>query len=302
MDTEPGTVNRAINSTVLDRPGDLSTALSGLDALELAPDGEQSRRGRLWAATWPKAVAIGAVLLLWQAVVWAHLKPDYVLPGPGPVFGRLWDDLLHGGLLGSVWVTLRRGATGFGLSVLLGMAIGAVIVRSTVARAAFGSLITGLQTMPSIAWFPFAILIFKLSESAILFVVMLGAAPAIANGLINGIDLIPPIMFKAGRVLGARRWTMWRHVMLPAALPSLTSGLKQGWAFAWRSLLAGELLVNIAGRNGLGTRLSYAQQNVDAQGLMADMIVLLLVGIVVDAVFFGRLERFVRVRWGLARR
>jgi NitT/TauT family transport system permease protein len=279
----------------------VSAVLAGLDALEVTPDDDASRGARIWAATWPKLLAIGGVVLLWQAVVWAKLKPDYLLPGPGTVFGRLWDDFLHGGMLSSIGVTMRRAATGYGLAVLLGMAVGILVVRSSVARAAFGSLITGLQTMPSIAWFPFAILIFKLSENAILFVVLVGAAPAIANGLISGVDHIPPIMFKAGRVLGARRLKMWWYIMLPASLPGLAAGLKQGWAFAWRSLLAGELVVAIAGRNGLGTRLSYAQTNLDAPGLMSAMVTILVIGIIMDSLFFGRLERLVRVRWGLTR-
>jgi len=279
----------------------LDVALSGLDALEITPEEDVSRGARVWAATWPKLLAVGGSILLWQIVVWAHLKPDYLLPGPGTVFGRLWDDILHGGMLDSVGVTMQRAATGYGIALLLGMAMGIVVVRSGVARAAFGSFITGLQTMPSIAWFPFAILIFKLSENAILFVVLIGAAPAIANGLISGVDHIPPIMFKAGRVLGARRLKMWWYIMLPASLPGLAAGLKQGWAFAWRSLLAGELFVAIAGRNGLGTRLSYAQTNLDAPGLMSAMVTILVIGIVMDSLFFGRLERFVRVRWGLSR-
>jgi NitT/TauT family transport system permease protein len=286
----------------IDSASAIEAALSGLDALEHISDEDISWRERLWAATWPKLLAVGGVILLWQIVVWARLKPDYLLPGPGTVFGRLWDDLRHGDMLGSIGVTMQRAATGYGIAVLLGMAMGIVVVRSKVARAAFGSLITGLQTMPSIAWFPFAILIFKLSENAILFVVLLGAAPAIANGLISGVDHIPPIMFKAGRVLGARRLKMWWYIMLPASLPGFASGLKQGWAFAWRSLLAGELVVAIAGKNGLGTRLSYAQTNLDAPGVMSAMVTILIIGIIMDSLFFGRLERFVRVRWGLARR
>ena len=106
--------------------------------------------------------------------------------------------------------------------------------------------------MPSIAWFPLAILLFKLSEQAIMFVVVLGAAPSIANGLIAGVDHIPPILLRAGRVLGARGVTAYRHVVLPASLPSFVGGLKQGWAFAWRSLMAGELLVIIAGKPSIG--------------------------------------------------
>ena len=127
------------------------------------------------------------------------------------------------------------------------------VARSKVLRSGVGSMITGLQTMPSVAWFPLAILLFGVTEAAILFVVVLGAAPSIANGLIAGIDTVPPIYSRAGRVLGARGFALWRHVMLPAALPSFLGGLKQGWAFAWRSLMAGELLVIIPG-HGLARR------------------------------------------------
>ena len=123
-----------------------------------------------------------------------------------------------------------------------------------VLRAAFGSMITGLQTMPSIAWFPLAIVLFQLSERAILFVVVLGAAPSIANGLIAGADNIPPILLRAGRVLGARGMSAFRHVILPASLPSFVGGLKQGWAFAWRSLMAGELLDVVQGKPSVGVQ------------------------------------------------
>ena len=134
---------------------------------------------------------------------------------------------------------------------MIGTVVGSLVARIPTLRAAFGSLITGLQTMPSIAWFPLAILIFQLSERAILFVVVLGAAPSIANGLITGADNVPPILLRAGRVLGARGLAAYRYVVLPASLPSFVGGLKQGWAFAWRSLMAGELLVVIRGQ-GVG--------------------------------------------------
>jgi NitT/TauT family transport system permease protein len=165
-------------------------------------------------------------------------------------------------------------------------------------RRAFGSFITGLQTMPSIVWFPFAILSFKLTESAILFVVVLGAAPAIANGLIFGVDHVPPLLVRAGRVLGARGFTLFRSVILPAALPSYVSGLKQGWAFAWRSLMAGELLVIVGNTSSLGVRLDFARTMSDAPLLLAYMIVILIVGLCVDAVF-GAIDRRVRRTRGL---
>jgi NitT/TauT family transport system permease protein len=153
--------------------------------------------------------------------------------------------------------------------------------------------------MPSIAWFPLAILLFQLSEQAILFVVVLGAAPAIANGLIAGADHIPPILTRAGRVLGARGFDFYRFVVLPASLPAFVSGLKQGWAFAWRSLMAGELLVIMADRPSIGFMLNVNREFANARGLLATMIVILIIGIVVDAVLFGTLDRAIRRRWGL---
>jgi NitT/TauT family transport system permease protein len=182
---------------------------------------------------------------------------------------------------------------------VIGASVGLVVASIPLLRVAVGSLITGIQTMPSIAWFPLAILLFQLTERAILFVVVLGAAPAIANGLIHGIDHTEPLLNRAGKVLGARGIDRYRFIVLPAALPGFVGGLKQGWAFAWRSLMAGELLVIIAARPSLGTRLQFAREFSDAAGLLATMLVILLIGIVVDAFVFGRLEAAVRRRWGL---
>src|SRR5918995_2131628 len=173
---------------------------------------------------------------------------------------------------------LELAVVGFALAIVIGTIVGSLVARIRPLRAAVGSLITGLQTMPSIAWFPLAILIFKLSEQAILFVVVLGAAPSIANGLIAGADTIPPILLRAGRVLGARGLAAYRYVILPASLPSFVGGLKQGWAFAWRSLMAGELLVLIPGQSSIGARLQYARELSDAPGLIAMMIVILAIG------------------------
>ena len=209
--------------------------------------------------------------------------------------------LVQSGVLGAaVAVTVKRALLGYLVAVLAGVALGVAVSRWGVLRSAVGSLITGLQTMPSIAWFPLAILLFGLNETAILFVVVLGAAPAIANGLIAGIDQVPPILLRAGRVLGARGLGAYRHVVLPAALPSFVGGLKQGWAFAWRSLMAGELLVIVAGQPSIGARLQFARELSDAPALIAMMLVVLVIGIVVDIALFGALERHVRVRWGLA--
>jgi NitT/TauT family transport system permease protein len=276
----------------------LDRELSGLDALELAGDPGPSVARRTWRATWPKVGAVGLVLLIWQAAVWAEWKPKSVLPPPADAFAELRELWAAGDIQHAVSVTMSRAAVGFALALVIGIVVGSLVARVPVLRAAFGSLITGLQTMPSIAWFPLAILLYGFSESAIRFVVVLGAAPAIANGLIAGIDNTPPILIRAGKVLGARGLAAYRHVLLPAALPSFVGGLKQGWAFAWRSLMAGELLA-VVKTGALGELLDDQRNLSNADGLLAIMLVILAVGIVVDAAVFGVAERAVRRRWGL---
>ena len=277
----------------------LGTRLAGLDTLEIPSLRRRPRLRRIVDAAWPKVVALAIALGAWETLVLIGWKPPWLLPSPATVFGELWKEFAAGDLVPAVAVTLRRAAIGYALAVLVGGAIGILVVRSRTLRAAVGSLITGLQTMPSIAWFPLAILLFQLSETAILFVVVLGAAPSIANGLISGVDHVPPLLLRAGRVLGAQGLAKYRHVILPAALPASVAGLKQGWAFAWRSLMAGELLVLIPGQTSVGAQLQFSREFSDAPGLIAMMIVILAIGIVVDVVVFSSVERSIRARRGL---
>ena len=277
----------------------LADEIAGLDALDVVDTRPAGAGIRLWNAVWPKLAALGLALALWQLVVWSHWKPDYVLPGPGVVLPQLWDDLRSGKLVSATMITLRRAGVGYSLAVVVGLTIGAVVSRWRTLRVAFGSFITGLQTMPSIAWFPLAILLFQKSEGAIMFVVVLGAAPAIANGVITGSDHVPPLLTRSGTALGARGLNLYRTVTLPASLPSVLGGLKQGWAFAWRSLMAGELLVIIAKAPSIGVRLQNARDLADAPQLVATMIVILVIGICVDSLLFATAEHAVRKRWGL---
>lgn len=272
--------------------------LAGLDALEREDGAARSLPVRVWSSLWPKLAAVAIAVFLWQVVVWSGWKEDFVLPGPRKVFPQLADVVQTSEFWRAVATTMRRAVTGFALSLLIGSIVGAAVVRVRVLRTAVGSMITGLQTMPSIVWFPLAIVLFQLSERAILFVVVLGAAPSIANGLINGVDHVPPILIRAGNVLGARGLSLMRSVILPAALPSYVGGLKQGWAFAWRSLMAGELLVAIGNKPALGVRLDYARTLSDYPLLISYMIVILIIGILVDAIF-GVADRRVRARRGL---
>ncbi|MQY03972.1 ABC transporter permease [Actinomadura macrotermitis] len=276
----------------------LSREISGLDALELAAGARRNPLLRAWSATWPMLTAVLIALAGWQAVVWSGWKDPWVLPGPADTLPVFWDQVTSGRFWSAVARTMQRALVGFAVSVVVGVLVGALVSRSRVLRRAFGSLITGLQTMPSIAWFPLAILLFQLSESAILFVVVLGAAPSIANGLIAGVDYTPTILLRAGKVMGLRGVNLYRHLILPASLPSFVAGLKQGWAFAWRSLMAGELLVIIGSTTSLGVLLSQARELNNTADMISYMIVILIIGIVFDQLF-GVVDRALRRRWGL---
>ena len=257
-----------------------------------------SRLRRLWAWTWPKLLAVGLVLATWQIVVWSGWRPLYVLPAPATVLATLADMVTTSRFWSAVATTLVRALVGFSVALVVGTVLGVLVARIRPLRLATGALITGLQTMPSISWFPLAILLFGLNERAILFVVVLGAAPSIANGVISGIDHVPPAFSRLGRVLGANAVEQYRFITLPAALPSYVAGLTQGWAFAWRSLMAGELLVIIAGRPSLGATLEFARQFSKADQLLATMLVVLVIGMLVDGVF-ATASRRIRERWGL---
>lgn len=273
--------------------------VSGLDALELGGRSDKGTLGkRAWKNTWPKLMAVVIVLLIWQLVVWSGWKPEYVLPGPQTVFSDLKDVITTGDFWDGVRLTLTRALTGFALAVLIGTIVGAAVSRFAPLRAAIGSLITGLQTMPSIMWFPLAILLFQISESAIMFVVVIGAAPSVANGLISGIDYVPRTWLRVGQVLGMKGIAKYRHLILPASLPSFISGLKQGWAFSWRSLMAGELLVIVPGALSIGVRMQQARDLSDSSLVICYIIVVLVIGILID-VLFNAADNALRKRWGL---
>jgi NitT/TauT family transport system permease protein len=278
-------------------------SLAGLDKLELGPQpGRDFLRGnstKLLNGLWPKVLAIVIVLGIWELVYISNYKPHDIFPGPATVLPNLWDQMHHYQLWQAIGTTLRRAVLGFALALVIGSVIGGLVSRIKPLRAAVGSLITGLQTMPSIAWFPFAIIFFGLNNSAIMFVIVLGAAPSIANGLIAGVDYTPPLLLRAGKTMGLRGIALYRYLILPASLPTFVAGLKQGWAFAWRSLMAGELLVIIAGSSSIGVLLSNDQNQADMASAMSIMIVILVLGIVVDSLF-GTLDRTIRRRRGLA--
>jgi NitT/TauT family transport system permease protein len=215
------------------------------------------------------------------------------------VLDRMVEKIANGELLRAAAVTMTRAAVGYVVAFVVGCIVGLIVIGNRAVRTAVASMITGLQTMPSIVWFPLTMLLLGITENAILAVVILGAAPSIANGLIGAVDQIPPILVSAGRVLGAKRVAMYRHVLLPAALPSFVGGMKQGWSFAWRSLMAGEIVVSIGNRKSLGFLMHQNQAVSDAVGLLAAMIVVFAIGVLIDRLVFTRLETSIRTRWGL---
>ena len=268
---------------------------------ELEPPRELNRSGqyssKLWGSAWPKLLATALVLVVWQLVHLSGWKKS-IFPGPTATLSNLWHELGTGLMWRAIGTTCQRALLGFALAVLIGAVIGALVSRIAPLRAAVGSLITGLQTMPSIAWFPFAIILFGNSTSTIMFVIVLGAAPSVANGLISGVDYTPPLLLRAGTMMGLRRVALYRYLILPASLPAFVAGLRQGWAFAWRSLMAGELLVIIANKPSLGVLLSTDQDQSDMASATSIIIIILLLGIGVHTLF-SLADRTIRRRWGL---
>jgi len=283
-------------TTLADGPT-LDQAMAGLDALDEAgrPSRDQLSR-RMWRATWPKLAALGLILLVWQIAIWAHWKP-YILQSPATVARQLWELLGTSLFWQACWVTAEQAVIGYVLVLLVGGIVGTAVARIAVLRAGIAALITGMQTMPSVLWYPLGIMVFGVSAKAIILMMILGAAPAVANGFISGIDQVPPGLLRVGRILGARGLSLERHVVLPAAFPSILGGMKQGWAFAWHALMAGEFLILINPLS-LGGRTVNAVTQGEWAVVVSMMIVIVFIGIIVDMAF-SSVDRSVRRRYGL---
>ncbi|ROS30497.1 ABC transporter permease [Cellulomonas sp. PhB150] len=283
------------------RAGDLA---AGLDALESPVVVEQRPWWRdAWHSVWPVLAALAAIVAVWQVAYLLELKPSYALPSPADTWSAFVSSVADGTAGRAVSLSLQRAAVGFAMSVVLGVAIGVALAASNLLRRAFGPIITGLQTLPSVAWVPAAIIWFQLTNQAIYAVILLGAVPSIVNGLLAGTDQIPPLYLRVGQVLGARGWTRIRYVLLPAALPGFLGGLKQGWAFAWRSLMAAELITYSAKLGiGLGQVLDIGRETSDMPLVVAAISLIFLVGITVELLVFAPIERHVLRARGLTGR
>lgn len=247
---------------------------------------------------WRTAAFYLGLVVIWEAVSLAGLWPSYVFPSPAGVAESFASGVADGTFLLGSLASLKRMLLGYGISVAAGISLGLLMGRVKLVHETAGSLALGLQALPSIAWLPLAILWFGLNESAIIFVVLMGSVLSITIATESGVKNIPPIFLKAARNMGARGWRLYRDVVFPAALPSIISGMKQGWSFAWRSLMAGELIFMTL---GLGQLLTMGRELNDINRVVAVMLLIMAVGLAVDKLVFERLENRVRRKWGLKR-
>ncbi|WP_430296357.1 ABC transporter permease [Sinomonas sp. B1-1] len=299
----------ASNSTLEKEPTGISVGAVGsvdaaeLRALEAGLDELQSdtvRRRRDWSRALLPLAAVVVLLLAWQLYVSLGLKRRDLVPGPLDVLGSLAQLWGEGTVQEAVWTSLQRGLLGFAVSVVVATPLGLLLGQVKTLRRAFGPLISGLQVLPSVAWVPAAIIWFGLTDATVYFVVLMGAIPSIVNGLVSGIDQVPPQYRRVATVLGASRTELALQVILPAALPGYVAGLKQGWAFSWRSLMAAEIIA-VGGTMGfgLGSLLDQGRTLSDMGVVMSAILIILGVGVLIELAVFGPVERRLLTRRGL---
>lgn len=241
------------------------------------------------------------MLVIWEAIYKLNVEylgiwKSYSFPSPIDV-GKTLINLISDSTLGiAVLVSLKRVIMGYAISIIIGLLLGVFIVKFKYIDENLTPLILGLQTLPSICWLPFAILWYGLNESSIIFVIVIGSIFSIAIAVESSIKNINPIYIKAARTLGAKGWKIYIDVILPASLPGIVSGLKQGWSFAWRALMAGEML---SATTGLGQILMMGRDLSDISQVMAVMLVIIILGLIVEKLIFGKVEKSIRHRWGM---
>jgi len=221
-----------------------------------------------------------------------------LLPSPRDVFDYLVDAGRDGTLAEATLVTLKRLLVGYAIGIVIGIPLGLMTSTSQFFQDTIGALALGLQTLPSVCWIPLALLWFGQTENAMLFVVIMGTLGSVLIATDTGARSISPIYARVARTMGSEGLDKWMRVILPASLPFLVSGLKQGWAFAWRSLMAAEIYVTILTGFGLGHLLHYGRELSAMDQVIGIMLVIVAIGLVADKVLFSPWERFMHRRWG----
>jgi NitT/TauT family transport system permease protein len=243
------------------------------------------------------AIFYGALLGIWFLLARLRIWPQYVFPTPQGVAQSLFAGFADHSFWIAIAVSMKRMLIGYGLSVVLGMILGLGVASNKFLEETMGGLLVSLQSLPSICWLPLAVLWFGLTEKAILFVVVMGSLLSVTIAMETGRQQMPRIYGMAGRNLGARGLRLFWYVLLPASLPYIVSGLKQGWAFAWRSLISGEMIfVSL----GLGQQLMMGRDLNDMNLVIAVMILIIAIGYIVDGLVFKTVERHLQQKWGLA--
>ncbi|MFD5214314.1 ABC transporter permease [Microbacterium sp. NPDC058345] len=286
------TVFDAAPAAAVTSADELHTLATGLDRLQAQQDQRHSHLREGFVKALPPVVLLAVLLVAWQlSVVIAQPRPD-IAPGPLQVAGAFGDAWESRRLQEAVLTSLERGVIGFLIAIVVGTPLGLLLAEWKPLRRAAGPLISGLQVLPSVAWVPAAIIWFGLSDATVYFVVLMGAIPSIVNGLLSGIDQVPPQLRRVGTVLGASRWQLATSMVLPAALPGYVAGLKQGWAFSWRSLMAAEIIA-VGGSIGfgLGSMLQQSRELADLAGVLGTILLILAIGILIELLLFGPLER-----------
>lgn len=240
------------------------------------------------------------IVIIWQLIYYIGvdvlaLWKFYTFPAPLGVLETFIGLLKDNSLIIAILASMKRVLSGYVLSVITGVALGLLIAKFNLLSLNLKPVILGMQTLPSICWLPFAILWFGLNESAIIFVIILGSAFSICLAVEAGIKNINPLYINAARTMGCRRSYLYTRVILPASLPNVITGLKQGWSFAWRALMAGEMM---SSTKGLGHILMIGRDVADINQMMCVIIVIILLGLLVDRFVFGRIEKKIRIKWG----
>jgi NitT/TauT family transport system permease protein len=244
------------------------------------------------------AAFFALLVLLWEGAYRAKIWSPVLLPSPRQVVGYLESATADGTLFKATVITMRRLLVGYLIGLVMGLPLGLLTARWRLFHDTIGTLALGLQTLPSVCWVPLALLWFGQTEAAMLFVVVMGTLWSVVIATETGVRNVPPIYRRAALTMGSKRLHMWLKVILPAALPFIVSGMKQGWAFAWRSLMAAEIFVTILTGFGLGQLLHYGRELSAMEQVIGIMIVIIVIGLLADKIFFSPIEKFLHRRWG----
>ncbi len=243
-----------------------------------------------------KIVFYIALIAIWQAIAMADFWPDSIFPSPAEVVEDLAYSASDGSLFFGIGTSMWRLIVGLAIAIVGGMILGIFMARVKTVNQTIGSLVLGLQSIPSIAWVPLAILWFGLTDAGIIFVTAIGAIFAVTINTYTGVKNIDPNYIDAARNMGAKGSQLITNVLIPAAFPYMISGFKQGWAFAWRGVIGAEILFSFL---GLGFLLQVGRYQYDVSQVIAIMLVIMGIGMLIDGFVFKKIENKVMFRWGL---